>query len=101
MPTYVHARLSRADMRDLIAWLRTVPRRVLTIRHEKRGPQFAAASTHEMHDAASQAGRLAPRAAANVGAEHARGRYLAQIACRECRAGVRALVRYAAPHILG
>ena len=84
MPTYVHARLSPADMRDLIAWLRTVPATGVDHPPLKRGPQFSAALAHGMQDSAAQAARLAPRAAADVGADHARGRYLAQIACSEC-----------------
>jgi cytochrome c553 len=84
MPTYVHARLSPADMRDLIGWLRTVPMTGHDHPPLKRGSQFEAALAHGMQDSAAQAARLAPRAAIDVGAEHARGRYLAQIACSEC-----------------
>ncbi|QQV78025.1 c-type cytochrome [Sphingomonas aliaeris] len=84
MPTYVHARLSQTDMRDLIAWMRTVPATGVDHPPLKRGPQFAVALEHEMQDSATQAARLAPRAPAAAGADHARGRYLAQIACSEC-----------------
>ena len=84
MPTYVHARLSHADMRDLIAWLRTVPATGVDHPPLKRGAQFTAALAHGMQDSAAQAARLASREAADVGARHARGRYLAQIACSEC-----------------
>jgi mono/diheme cytochrome c family protein len=84
MPTYVHARLSPADMRDLIAWMRTVPASGKDHPPLKRGPQFAAALAQGLQDSATQAARLASRSAADVGANHMRGRYLAQIACSEC-----------------
>lgn len=84
MPTYVHARLSPADMRDLIAWLRTIPATGHDHPPLKRGPQFEAALARGMQDSATQAARLAARAAVDVGAAQARGRYLAQIACSEC-----------------
>jgi mono/diheme cytochrome c family protein len=84
MPTYVHARLSPADMHDLIGWLRTVPATGVDHPPLKRGAQFAAALTHGLQDSATQAARLASRVAADVGPKHARGRYLAQIACSEC-----------------
>lgn len=84
MPTFVHSRLSATDMRDLIAWLRTIPPTGNSHPPLKRGNQFAPALAHGMQDAAAQAVRLAPRTATDVGAKYARGRYLAQIACSEC-----------------
>ena len=84
MPTFVHARLSREDMRDLIAWLRTIPATGVDHPALKRGPGFAAAVAQGMPDSAAQAARLATRAAIDAGPAHARGRYLAQIACSEC-----------------
>jgi mono/diheme cytochrome c family protein len=84
MPTYVHSRLSGADMRDLIAWMRTVPPTGVNHPPLKRGPQFAAALKQGFQDSAAQAARLAPRAAIDLGPRYARGRYLAQIACSEC-----------------
>lgn len=84
MPSFVHARLSAADMRDLIAWLRTVPPSGSDHPAIKRGPRFAAAVAQGMPDSAAQVTRLAGRAPADLGPAHARGRYLAQIACAEC-----------------
>ncbi len=84
MPTYIHARLSPADMRDLIGWMRTIPATGVDHPPMKRGPQFAAALEQGMQDSAAQAAELAARAAVDVGTAHARGRYLAQIACSEC-----------------
>lgn len=84
MPTFVHAHLSDADMRDLIAWLRTVPPSGTLHPPIKRGPQFAVAMQHGFEDSASQAKRLATRLPVDVGAKTARGRYLASIACAEC-----------------
>lgn len=84
MPTFVHARLSAGDMRDLIAWLRSVPASGVVHPPMKRGPQFVAALGRGLQDSAAQAVRLNGRAAADAGPRHARGRYLAQIACAEC-----------------
>lgn len=88
MPTFAHARLSRADMADLIAWLRTVPPsgndhpRIVT------GPEWRQALAAGFDDSAAQAARLKGRVPADAGPSTARGRYLAQIACAECHGPV-------------
>lgn len=84
MPTFAQSRLSREDMRDLIAWLRTVP--PTGTEHPKivTGPQWASALQHGFSDSAVQAVRVAARAPVDAGPITAKGRYLATLACAEC-----------------
>lgn len=83
-PTFAHRRLSPGDMRDLIAWLRTVPPSDSDHPPIKRGPMFAQAVAHGLQDSAAEAQRLAARQPVDVGPAHAEGRYLATLACGEC-----------------
>lgn len=84
MPTFAHAAWSADDMRDLIAWMRTVPATGTDHPPIVPGPGFRAAQAQGMQDSATQAKRLAHRAPANVAPALAHGRYLARIACSEC-----------------
>lgn len=84
MPTFAQQRLSPEDMRDLIAWLRTVPASGRDHPPMRRGPMFAQAIAHGFQDSAAQAQRLKARQPASAGTAHGRGRYLATIACAEC-----------------
>lgn len=61
MPTFSHRRLTRDDMRDLIAWLRTVPTTGIDHPPMKRGPMFVQAVAHGFQDSAADALRLADR----------------------------------------
>ena len=84
MPTFAQQHLSERDMRDLIAWLRTVPPTGRRHPPIKRGPQFAMAVSAGFADAAGEAARYASRAPVDRGARYAEGRYLTRIACAEC-----------------
>lgn len=84
MPTFAQRHLTPADMRDLIAWLRTVPPSGSDHPPMRRGPMFARALAAGFQDSAAQARRLASRAPLDAGPSHVRGRYLATIACAEC-----------------
>jgi mono/diheme cytochrome c family protein len=83
MPTFAQSRLTPADMRYLIAWLRSVPPSGVDHPAIVRGPQFAVAIDHGFLDSAAQAEKVATRQPVRVpGAQQ--GRYLASIACAEC-----------------
>ncbi|NJR80252.1 c-type cytochrome [Sphingomonas corticis] len=84
MPTFAQAPLTDADMRDLIAWLRTVKPTGTDHPGIVKGPQWAVALGHGFSDSAAQATRLAARAPLDAGGATATGRYLARIACAEC-----------------
>lgn len=84
MPTFAQAPLTDADLRDLIAWLRTVRPSGTDHPAIVKGPQWAVAREHGFSDSAAQATRLAPRAPLDLGPATAGGRYLSRIACAEC-----------------
>ena len=84
MPTFAQRRLTADDMRDLIAWLRTVPATGTDHPAIRRGPQFAEAMAQGFQDSAAEALRLAPRLPIDLGPQLAFGRYLTTIACAEC-----------------
>lgn len=84
MPTFAQARLSRGDMTDLIAWLRSVPASGTDHPRIVTGPEWKQALTAGFSDSAAQAVRLATRVPVDAGPSTAKGRYLAQIACAEC-----------------
>ena len=84
MPTFAQAPLTDADMRDLIAWLRTVKPTGRDHPAIVKGPRWATALEHGFSDSAAQATRLATRVPEDRGAATAGGRYLARIACAEC-----------------
>lgn len=84
MPTFAQQKLSPGDMRDLIAWLRTVPPSGERHPPIKFGPMFRQALAHGFADAAAEAARLSPRAPVALGPSHAAGQYLSSIACAEC-----------------
>jgi cytochrome c553 len=84
MPTFAQAHLTREDMAALIAWLRTVPATGVDHPPMKTGPVFAQMVAAGFTDSAAQAGRVAARTPLDAGPDHAKGRYLASIACAEC-----------------
>lgn len=84
MPTFAQSRLSREDMTALIAWLRSVPPTGVDHPRMKTGPVFAQMVAAGFTDSAAQAKRVARRAPADLGPAHAKGRYLASLACAEC-----------------
>lgn len=85
MPTFAQRHISDTDLRDLIAWLRTVPPSGDMHPPIKRGPQMEAAIKHDLfQDSAAQAQKLAARQPVDLGPKLAEGRYLTTIACSEC-----------------
>ena len=84
MPTFTHRVLSAGDMRDVIAWLRTVPPTGSDHPPIKFGPEAKAALAMGFADSAAQAERLARREPAALDKQTEQGRYLTRIACAEC-----------------
>lgn len=83
MPTFAQSRLMPGDMRDLIAWLRSVPPNGSEHPRMTTGPAFAAAVDQGFTDSAAGAARMATRQPLRVPGQQ-EGRYLASIACAEC-----------------
>jgi mono/diheme cytochrome c family protein len=86
MPTFAQSRLSAADMRDLIAYLRSVPPMGRLNPAIVPGPQWKVALANGFEDAPTQAKRLASKAPVDLGPGTAHGRYLASLVCAECHA---------------
>lgn len=84
MPTFAQRQISDDDLRDLIAWLRTVPPSGTGHPPIRRGPMFAVAIEHGFQDSAAQAERLKARQPVVLDDRFRQGRYLATIACAEC-----------------
>ncbi|KQS02063.1 hypothetical protein ASG11_14790 [Sphingomonas sp. Leaf357] len=84
MPTFAHRAIDDADLRDLLAWLRSVPPSGKDHPAIVRGPQFALALKAGFQDSASEAERLKGREPIETGPATERGRYLTRLACAEC-----------------
>lgn len=84
MPSFVHTRLSPDDMRDLIAWLRTVPPTGTLHPAIVWGPQGNAMRAAGWPSSAAYVEKLRTRVPPDLGPATAHGRYLTQLACAEC-----------------
>ncbi len=77
--------LSDADMAALIAYLRTVPPGGKPMPPLRKGPLFfRLIETGEMRPAPEIAARFRREQPADLGGEHAYGRYVAMLVCSEC-----------------
>jgi mono/diheme cytochrome c family protein len=85
MPSFLFARMTQPEMRDLIAYLRTVPPTGIAHPRIVMGPQaLAEIKAGAFFDSAVAAARYSRDLPIDAGSATARGRYIASITCAEC-----------------